>query len=246
MAVTLGVVIVVTGSAILRAGGGFASSSNEGVSIGTLPPGPSGGATERHAPKSLVAKVTSVPARVYNTVGQGTVYPLPQKLPGPLLTNAAGKPRVVYIGAEFCPFCANRTLGDGRRGSRIGTFTNLQVTESADTPETFPHTQTFSFHGSSYQSRYITFEPTETETNAEVPLDTPTPEQQELQNQYDAPPYQPENGAIPFIDFADEYLVSGSTYDPGVLQGKTYDQIADASRIRRLDVTQGATAWPTV
>ena len=36
------------------------------------------------------------------------------------------------------------------------------------------------------------------------------------------------NGSIPFIYFDGKYLISGATYDVGVLQGKSWDQIATA------------------
>jgi fructose-specific component phosphotransferase system IIB-like protein len=35
-------------------------------------------------------------------------------------------------------------------------------------------------------------------------------------------------GSIPFIDFGNKWLISGSSYSPQVLQGKTWSQIATA------------------
>ena len=35
-------------------------------------------------------------------------------------------------------------------------------------------------------------------------------------------------GAIPFIDFGNKYLISGASYSPQVLQGKTWAQISAA------------------
>jgi len=63
-----------------------------------------------------------------------------------------------------------------------------------------------------------------------------------LMNMYDAPPYvaAESTGAIPFIDFADTYLISGSTYSPQVLQGLSADEIASAMADPTTDVSRGA------
>src|SRR6185312_376681 len=60
--------------------------------------------------------------------------------------------------------------------------------------------------------------------------ETATPEQQGLESKYNAPPYVDASsaGAIPFVDFANDYLISGASYDAGVLAGKTHDEIASA------------------
>jgi hypothetical protein len=35
-------------------------------------------------------------------------------------------------------------------------------------------------------------------------------------------------GAIPFVDLADQYMISGASYDIGVLRGQTVDSIANS------------------
>jgi len=37
-----------------------------------------------------------------------------------------------------------------------------------------------------------------------------------------------DNGAIPFIDFGNKYMISGASYSPQVLQGKSWSEIATA------------------
>src|SRR5258705_8804782 len=61
-------------------------------------------------------------------------------------------------------------------------------------------------------------------------LEKPTAAQQALLTKYDAPPYvaSADAGAIPFIYFGGKYLSVGATYDPTVLNGKSWDQIASA------------------
>jgi len=130
--------------------------------------------------------------------------------------------------------------------ARFGTFSNLQASHSS-TQDQYPNTQTFTFHGTSYTSPYLVFTPVETYTNvpqgnAYTPLDTPTSEEQSLVNTYDAAPYVSASsaGAIPFIDFGGQFLVSGSTYQPSILQDKTLSDIASALSNTSGPISQGA------
>ena len=198
------------------------------------------------APASLVKTVTTIPQSTWAKVGAGTVTGLPVKLPGPPLTKD-GKPRIIYVGAEYCPYCATERWGMVNALSRFGDFSNLQITSSAvrapnGQPEASPNTQTFSFHGSTYKSDYIWFEPIEKENNSYEPLDTPTAEQAQLAAKYDAPPYVDAQSAnaIPFIDFANQYVISGASYDANVLQDKTHEEIAKAMGDGTSDISKGA------
>ena len=197
------------------------------------------------APASLVEQVTSVPADVLANVGRGRADSLPKALPGPVLTNN-GKPRIVWIGAEYCPYCAAQRWAMVNALSRFGTFSGLNLTTSAavtaqGSPEVYPKTPSFSFYGAKLQSDYIQFESVEQLTNSFKPLETPTAEQSQLLTKYDAPPYveQQSIGAIPFIDLANEYLISGATYDTGVLINKTYAQIATAMHDPSTGIAKG-------
>jgi hypothetical protein len=205
------------------------------------------------APASLVKAVTTIPPSTWSKVGAGSVSSLPIKLPGPPLVTNDGKPRVVYIGAEYCPYCATERWGMVNALSRFGEFSNLSITTSATNtqqggPEVFPKTPTFSFHGSTYKSDYIKFEPVEEKTNTYQPLETPTPEQQGLMSKFDAPPYvdQQSAGAIPFVDFANQFLISGASYDASVLQGKTHAEIGAAMRDPSTAISKGAVGTANV
>jgi hypothetical protein len=184
------------------------------------------------APPALVATISSLPKSLFDTVGTGTITALPKKITAPALT-AAGTPLVLYIGAEYCPFCAAERWAMVVALSRFGTFSGLEVTHSASN-DVFPNTQTFSFHGSTYKSKYLRFEAVELKTNQigangnYQTLDTPTAEQQQIFATYDAPPFTTTAGSIPFIDFGGKYIVNGATYDPAVLQGKSASDIATA------------------
>jgi thiol-disulfide isomerase/thioredoxin len=156
-------------------------------------------------------------------------------VPASTLTSG-GKPEVLYMGAEYCPFCAAERWGMVVALSRFGTFKNLSTTHSASGDQ-FPNTATFTFYKSSYTSKYLTFSPVEMETNklasggqSYTTLQTPTAAQNALLAKYDAPPYvaSANKGAIPFVDIGNKYMISGSSFSPQILQGKTWSQIATA------------------
>ncbi len=196
-------------------------------------------------PAPLLAKVTSIPASVSAEVGAGTSTRLPDRIDGAALTTD-GMPRVIYIGAEYCPYCAAERWAVVVALSRFGTFSGLSLTHSSGY-DTFPNTNTFSFYRSAYSSRYLVFEPVELNTNqlasdgSYKKLETPTPEQQQLLATFDAPPYVSATsaGAIPFVDFGGKFLISGATYDAAVLQGKSADEIAGALSDPTAAIAQG-------
>jgi thiol-disulfide isomerase/thioredoxin len=189
----------------------------------------------------VVAAVASVPQSVLTGFDLGTStganavgsLPVPTaavsgaKGQQPLLT-VDGKPEVFYFGAEFCPYCAAERWALINALSRFGTFKNLSETHSSAT-DVYPNTPTFSFYKSSYSSPYLVFVPVEYETNTEQPLQRPTPAESKLVSKYDTAPYvKGQSGSIPFIDFANQFIQSGANFNPGILAGMTYAEIASA------------------
>ena len=119
-------------------------------------------------------------------------------------------------------------------------------------PEVYPNTATLSFHGSTYTSSTLSFTGYETTTNQRQgdgykPLDTIPPADQALVTKYDNPPFvsQDSAGSIPFVNIGGKYVISGASYDPQVLQGKTHEQIARRCRIRRPTSARPSSARPT-
>jgi hypothetical protein len=200
----------------------------------------------------LIMQTTTVPPATLNQVGGGQVTAKPTSITGPLLTGG-GKPEMLYIGAEYCPFCAAERWAMIVALSRFGTFSGLATTHSAarngaGNAEPFPNTPTWTFAHASYTSKYLTFTPVEEFTNIPdpktggyTPLQTPTSAEQALLNKYDAPPNVPaaDAGAIPFVDFGNKYLAVGASYDPGVLSGLTWNQIANDLRNPASPVAKG-------
>jgi hypothetical protein len=175
-----------------------------------------------------------VPVSALDAVGAGKAAGVPKALPaGTPPLEQGGKPEILYLGAEYCPYCAAERWAIVVALSRFGTFSNLGGTESSAT-DAFPRTQTFTFHGSTYRSDVLSFVSVETNTNQPSPsggytsLEHPTAAEAALMQKYDQQPYTTQPGSIPFLMIGNRYVSVGATYDPTPLQGMTRDQIAAA------------------
>jgi Domain of unknown function (DUF929) len=230
------------------------------VIIVALPGSNSGTKTAANGPTgsakaSVVSDVTGVPAATLDKIGDGggAVSSKPAAITGGTALTANGKPEMLYMGAEYCPYCAAERWSMIVALSRFGTFSGLTTTHSASVngaggTEPYPNTPTWTFHGSTFTSKYVTFTPVEMETNTPdksnggyTNLEVPTKDQQALLNKYDVPPYVPSgsNGAIPFIDFGNKYLIAGASYNPQVLSGLSWAQIATDLKNPDSDVAKG-------
>jgi hypothetical protein len=180
----------------------------------------SGGAEDAAA---VAAKVTSVRMATSDAVGAGTITNPLKPAGTTVLKGPSGKPVVIYVGAEYCPFCASERWSLIVALSRFGTFRDLSLTRSASS-DVYPNTPTFSFRGSTYASDSVEFSAVETADREGKELDTPNALQQASLTKYDP------SGSIPYVSIADRFVGFGSGYPPDVLAGKTWSQIADALR----------------
>jgi hypothetical protein len=178
-------------------------------------------------PASVVSQVTNVPASTLDKVGKGAVpsftsTPL-SAVSGTTLTNA-GKPEMLYIGAEFCPLCAATRWSMAVALSRFGTLSPLHGIYSTSN-DIDPHTATLTFYKSSYSSNYLVFTPVENETVNRTLLQNTTAAQQALWQKYGS---SSSGLGYPFIDIGNKYVITGSLFDPAVLKGLSWSQIAAA------------------
>jgi hypothetical protein len=194
---------------------------------------------------SVVNKTTTVPASVLDQVGTGSgdvnggSSPL-IPLKGGAILKSGGKPEMLYMGALYCPYCAAERWSMIVALSRFGTFTGLNTTYSAahdgaGNAEPNPNTPTWSFVGSKFTSKYLTFVPVEmysnvpdTSTGDYETLQTPTAAETAAINKWDNAPYVPSQdaGAFPFVDFGDQYMISGASYSSTEFPSLTWAQIA--------------------
>jgi hypothetical protein len=172
------------------------------------------------ASPAVVKDVTSVSDATLNRVGAGNVLTPPTAVSGHPPLTANGKPELLYIGAEFCPFCAVERWSLAEALSKFGTFSNLGEVHSAVDDGNYA---SLDFYKSSYSSKYLTFTPVENEDRNSKPLQSVTSEQKSLWTKLSAPS-QP---GFPFIDFGNKYLIARTApLDPSVLGSNTQAQIA--------------------
>ena len=220
------VVVIVVVFVLVKVSGGSKSSSS-----GTSANGPTGSALAK-----VVSDTTSVPASTLDSVGAGSVTTPPAAVTNGTPLTSGGKPELLYIGAEYCPYCAFERWGMVVALSRFGTFSGLGTTHSAS-GDVFPNTSTWTFYKSTYTSKYLAFTSVEETTNqlasngqGYVPLQSPTSAQEALITKYDAPPYvtAADKGAIPFVYLGGHYVINGASSTPQVLQGKSWATIASS------------------
>jgi Domain of unknown function (DUF929) len=209
----------------------------------TTPPATTAGPTlTGSALAGVVSKATSVPASTMDSVGSGggSVSAKPVPVTGGAALTSGGKPEMLYMGAEYCPYCAAERWAMVVALSRFGTFSGLAAIHSAaanggGTAEPYPNTPTWTFLNAKFSSPYLVFSSVEEQTNIPdkstggyTSLQTPTAAQNALLTKYDAPPYISSSaaGSIPFVDFGNKYLILGASYNPQVLSGLSWSQIA--------------------
>jgi thiol-disulfide isomerase/thioredoxin len=181
------------------------------------------------ASDAVLNALGNVTGSTYDTVGAGSIQALPKAITDAPALTADGKPKVLYVGAEFCPFCAAERWAVVAALSRFGSFQNLGVTSSSGS-DSYPNTQSLSFHGATYSSTALSFAGYETTDRDRKALDKIPADDQAIATKYDAPPYVAKDsaGSIPFVDIGGKWMISGASFDPDVLKGKTHEQIATA------------------
>jgi uncharacterized protein DUF929 len=191
------------------------------------------------------AQITKVPMSVFNAVGvtsQAVQVNAPIQIKNqPALTgkNNAGKtvPEILYVGAEYCPYCAAQRWSTIVALSRFGTWSDLgNMTSYAH--DVYPSTPTFTFVKAKYSSPYIAFASVEEYTNYlnkaksyYATLQKPTAAQVKLVEKYDTGKYitglsSSDGNPIPFMTFDNQFLVSGASYSPDTLTNLTRSDIA--------------------
>ena len=217
---------------VIKTTGGSANTQPAASKVvaGTTSAGSGNGTTA--LPSGVLAAVTSISSATFDAIGSPSSVTAPTATAkGTAVLDASdGKPEILYVGAEFCPYCAAERWALVVALSRFGTFSGLRATHSSDS-DIYPDTKTFSFYGSTYTSPYFDFVPVEEQTNQVVDgnyttLQTPTSSESALLTKYDAAPYTSEPGSIPFLDIANKYVSIGASYTPEVLAGLSMNAIA--------------------
>ncbi|HXW32520.1 MAG TPA: DUF929 family protein, partial [Acidimicrobiales bacterium] len=231
------VVLVVVALVVVKVTSGSGGSGTGNCLNGVCAPVPT------KAPPGLVSEVTNVPASVEQAVGvpSSSLVGAPSYVGGQSPLTSGGKPEALFIGAEFCPYCAAERWAMIVAFSRFGTFSNLYETTSSpwDDPSAIP---TFTFHYATYTSSYVDFTMVEHESNDKDGLGTRsileplTTEQNDLWSTYDSKFGEPEG--FPFLDMGNKVIVYSPSYNPEVLSGYTQSAIAAQLTNPKSTITQ--------
>ncbi|HUA41030.1 MAG TPA: DUF929 family protein [Streptosporangiaceae bacterium] len=206
----------------------------------TSTPAAAAGSGSSSTAASVARQLATVPAATLDSVGAGSgISPLISTKGQPALTSG-GKPEVVFMGEESCPYCGAERWALVVALSRFGSFSNLRLIHSSST-DVYPNTPTLSFYKSSYTSKYLTFSPVEEVTVTGGKLQNPTAAQSALMAKYDAAPFVPaaDANSFPFVDIGNQYVDVGAQYLPSALAGLSWSKVASDIRDPSSAVAKG-------
>lgn len=167
---------------------------------------------------AALTKLTTIPVATLDAAPAPSPQQVAAKLDGATAVEENGKPKVLYVGAEFCPFCAMERWALIGALSRFGTFSGLTETTSSSA-DAYPDTPTFSFAKSTYTSDYVAFKAVETQDRNNQPLQTLEGDDAALFQKYNP------KGSIPWVNYGGTHATNGATVDASAFEGQTYDQI---------------------
>jgi hypothetical protein len=186
---------------------------------------------------AALATLEKLPAAVFDKAPAPSPSQAPAKLQGGTALTQDGKPKVLYIGAEYCPFCAMERWALIGALSRFGTFTGVTETTSSST-DVHPDTPTFSFKDAKFTSDTVAFQAVETQDRDGKPLQTLDGENLALFQKFNP------GGGIPWITYGGTHATDGATVDANAFEGKTYDQIIAGIQDPTSDI--GKTVTPAI
>jgi hypothetical protein len=193
----------------------------------TQSPAHSAPAADAHTTAQVQQQIASVPPATFDTVRTGTATGLDVITGQPALT-AGGKPEVLSMGGEYCPFCAAERWALAAALSRFDALSGLSLIHSSPT-DLYANTPTLSFAKASYASKYLAFVAVEWFGEAADPstpfghvyFQQPTVQEQALFAKY-------VGGSIPFVDIRNRYILPQVQYVPSALAGLSWEQVAAA------------------
>ncbi len=181
---------------------------------------------------TILADLESVPAAAFTAAGDGGAA-LPFGGSARVWRAAGGKPVFFYAGGEFCPYCAASRWSLVTALARFGRWSGLAYWNSSP-KDVYPGTPTFTLLHAHLKSPYVDFQglelysSTPSASGGYQTLQTPDAAQSAVLNKFGVPPYVPadEANGIPFIDIGNRFIWSATLYNPGLLAGLSWSQIA--------------------
>ena len=112
--------------------------------------------------------------------------------------TSGGTPLVLYVGADFCPYCAALRWPLTLTLMRFGDLSGLRYTRS-NGRDVYPNTATFTFSSAHLKSDVIDFQETELEDRDRKALQTLDSSAHTIFEAFDKKPYTQYPGSIPFL-----------------------------------------------
>ena len=216
ISIALVVVLIAVLVVVKVASGGSGGGSAAGGDI----PSPVRG--EAIAPATL-AHLQSVPLATLNSAPTDGIIKAPQATNGKALT-ANGKPELLYIGAEYCPYCAGERWPMYVALSKFGTFNpEPGKIHSATQDGNIP---TLTYYGTQYSSPYLTFTPVEVYTNYLNSAGT-NYAQLQLPSQAQLNLWQAGNqGSFPYLNFGGKAILPAAQFDSAPMGNMAFSAVA--------------------
>jgi hypothetical protein len=198
-------------------------------------PPPAPGVIQRvRTSSTVISALHRVPLSTFDSIGVSATFPLvePTVLVGQPSLQSTSKPEVLFVGGEFCPFCAAERWPLIVTLSRFGRFVSLNNMQSSP-QSVFPGVQTFSFVSTDYVSKYIAL------TGIELYSDSANrngsftqiahlslAESAVVQHYRNESASGLRVGTFPFVDIDNLLVTSTSGFSPAVIDGHSQSAIA--------------------
>jgi Domain of unknown function (DUF929) len=173
---------------------------------------------------AVLSQVAGVSDSTLAKIGSPSGVSPPTSITGSPLTTG-GKPEVLYVGGEYCPYCAVERWSLVVALSRFGQFSGLEYMLSSPT-DVNANSPTFTFSSSSYSSNYVAFVAVEKYDRSGNVRQELTSAQQSLVTSYDTCATNGQSGGIPFVDIGNSYAVNCGAQSTLDISGMNWTQVA--------------------
>jgi len=133
-------------------------------------------------------------------------------------TKRNGKLFVLFMGAEYCPFCAAERWAIVRALQKFGQWNGLKQTMSAARDEPFLNLPTYDFTEAIYTSSHVEFMARELKDREFKPLQRLLKPEEKLVDKYNR------EKEIPFVLVGGRFMQIGAGFSPKILIGHTFRQ----------------------
>lgn len=164
---------------------------------------------------AYVSGLSQVSAPQLDAVGVGAARDAATPVEGGEPVMVDGKPRVLYVGTEYCPYCGMERWALTIALSRFGTFDGLEASRTPANESSIP---TVSYEHATFASDLIVFDGFETADAEGRPLQTLSADDDATLRQFNP------GGSVPWTYWGTSHQL-GASYDGGFLADANPDEV---------------------